>query len=78
VILDEISGHLTLPILLALISALVTDKPAIPLALALAGLGAAYYIPWVKENINVARWVEALLGGSTSNAGAQGGTGSNT
>ena len=66
VTLNEIAGYATLPILLALISALVTDKPAIPLALALAGLGAAHYIPWVKENINVMRLAEALFGGNTS------------
>ena len=61
--LNEFAGYATLPAMLAVISAFLTDKPAIPLALALAGLGAAHYIPWVKENINVMRWAEALFGG---------------
>jgi len=77
VTLNEIAGYATLPILLALISAFLTDKPAIPLALALAGLGAAYYSPWVKENINVMRLAEALFGGNTSNVDTEDGAKNN-
>jgi len=65
--LSEIGGYATLPAFLAVISALLTNKPAIPLALALAGLGAVHYIPWIKENINVVSWADALFGGNKSN-----------
>jgi len=52
----KIGGYATLPVLLALLSSIFTDKPIIPILLGLAGLGIAHFFPEVRANVNVAKW----------------------
>jgi len=55
-----LGGYFTLPALLALLSAIFTDKPIVPILLGLAGLGIAHFFPEVREYVNAANWLEAL------------------
>ena len=58
-IAQTIGGYATLPVLLALLSAIFTDKPIVPLLLGLAGLGIAHFFPEVRESVNFINWLSA-------------------
>ena len=73
-----IGGYATLPALLALLSAIFTDKPLIPILLALAGFGITHFFPEVREfNIfNLLKALKEKQEGTTPETGAA--AGSNT
>jgi hypothetical protein len=57
---QTMGGYVTLPALLALISSIFTDKPIVPILLALAGLGIAHFFPEVQKYVNAVNWAAAL------------------